>query len=60
MTAEEIDAMYIETENGYYQCADGSAYWSMCGGDVNYFVTLLIDKETSEVYRITLFSGGLG
>lgn len=60
MTSEEINAMYIETETGYYQCADGRAYWSMRGGDVNYFVTLLIDKETSEVYRITLFSGGLG
>lgn len=60
MSPAEIDAMYIEANNSFLQCSDGREYWLVRSGDVNYFFTLLIDKATGELFRISLFSGGLG
>lgn len=55
-----LDEMYITVESGYLQCADGTAYWLLRSGDENYFFTLLINKETNQVFRTTQYSGGLG
>lgn len=60
MTPAEIDALYIEAEDGILQCPDGCEYWLLRSGDVDYFFTLLIDKATGELFRISLSSGGLG
>ena len=60
MTPAEIDALYIEAEDGILQCTDGREYWLLRSGDVNYFFTLLIDKATGELFRISFLSGGLG
>ena len=55
-----LDEMYFAVESGYMQCADGTAYWLLRSGDENNFFTLLINKETNQVFRTTQYSGGLG
>lgn len=60
MTPAELAELYIEVEPGLISCTDGAQYWFLRCGDPNNFFTLLIDKATNQVFRTTLYAGGLG
>ena len=60
ITEAELEELYIAVESGYLQCADGQQYWYLRSGDENNFFTLLINRETQQIFRTTLYSGGLG
>ena len=60
MTPEELAEFYIAVEPGLISCTDGAQYWFLRCGDPNNFFTLLIDKATNQVLRMTHYAGGLG
>ena len=60
MTPAELAEFYIEVEPGLISCTDGAQYWFLRSGDPNNFFTLLIDKATNQVLRMTHYAGGLG